>query len=385
MTKIFKGKRSFFGNQVTVTYNDQPLDLRLDLSMHSPLGFEWGYNGSGPRQLALAILAEAFNDDEALEYYEQFMYDVIMPLHDRKWEMTSSDINVWFEQATGRVRPTQMEITTHTAMAWDKLRSQGFIRQDHAEQLGSGDWDKDGEIMLSIFKNEFILLPEVQQLFRFLGRKIPYVLNNLESITSELKPEYFNTKNPKNKAQILFGDTAGDIIGNGIIRYYNEQLDEYSEDYFKDQIGILCDLLDAKRHYDFLKGNNEFEGIPIGERRQKIADYLGNINRRRYDDPLNIQAHEYFEARKIESEPESDAQVNIVKRACKELGITQKELAEKLGITPSAISQWGNDVPKTTQVAIELIIENNQLKKDIKAILEGQAVLNRLAVQILDT
>lgn len=78
-------------------------------------------------------------------------------------------------------------------------------------------------------------------------------------------------------------------------------------------------------------------------------------------------------------------QDNIVKRACKELGVTQKELAEKLGITPSAISQWGNDVPKTTQVAIELMIENNQLKKDIKVILEGHAVLNRLAVQNLDT
>lgn len=76
---------------------------------------------------------------------------------------------------------------------------------------------------------------------------------------------------------------------------------------------------------------------------------------------------------------------NIVKRACKELGITQKELADRLGITPSAISQWGNDVPKTAQVAIELMLENNQLKKDIKTILEGHAVLNRLAVQNLDT
>lgn len=76
--------------------------------------------------------------------------------------------------------------------------------------------------------------------------------------------------------------------------------------------------------------------------------------------------------------------LNIVKRACKELGITQKELADRLGITPSAISQWGNDVPKTAQVAIELMMENNQLKKDIKVILEGHAVLNRLAVKNLD-
>ena len=34
------------------------LRLRLDLSNHSPTGYEWGYDGSGPAQLALAILAD---------------------------------------------------------------------------------------------------------------------------------------------------------------------------------------------------------------------------------------------------------------------------------------------------------------------------------------
>lgn len=33
------------------------LDSRTDLFNHSPTGFEWGYGGSGPAQLALAILA----------------------------------------------------------------------------------------------------------------------------------------------------------------------------------------------------------------------------------------------------------------------------------------------------------------------------------------
>jgi hypothetical protein len=35
------------------------LPLRLDLFNHSPDGFNWGYGGSGPAQLALAILADA--------------------------------------------------------------------------------------------------------------------------------------------------------------------------------------------------------------------------------------------------------------------------------------------------------------------------------------
>lgn len=76
---------------------------------------------------------------------------------------------------------------------------------------------------------------------------------------------------------------------------------------------------------------------------------------------------------------------NIVKLTCKELGITQKELADKFGISTSAISQWGTDIPKTAQVALELMIENHQLKKDLKTLVEGHKTLSRLAVQNLDS
>lgn len=37
-----------------------PLDPKLKLVNHSPTGFSWGYGGSGPAQLALAILADHF-------------------------------------------------------------------------------------------------------------------------------------------------------------------------------------------------------------------------------------------------------------------------------------------------------------------------------------
>lgn len=39
---------------------NRDLDPRLDLRNHSPTGFAWGYGGSGPAQLALAILADFF-------------------------------------------------------------------------------------------------------------------------------------------------------------------------------------------------------------------------------------------------------------------------------------------------------------------------------------
>ena len=54
------------------------LRKRLDLMNHSPTGFEWGYHGSGPAQLALAILADALDDDErAVRLHQQFKFTMI--------------------------------------------------------------------------------------------------------------------------------------------------------------------------------------------------------------------------------------------------------------------------------------------------------------------
>ncbi len=45
----------------------------LKLQNHSPDGFNWGYRGSGPAQLALAILLDAtLNEEVALANYQDF-------------------------------------------------------------------------------------------------------------------------------------------------------------------------------------------------------------------------------------------------------------------------------------------------------------------------
>ncbi|HMF28341.1 MAG TPA: DUF6166 domain-containing protein, partial [Candidatus Cybelea sp.] len=60
--KSYCGDRRTDGTvRVMVTEPGKPdyeLPLRLDLYNHSPDGFEIGYGGSGPAQLALAILAD---------------------------------------------------------------------------------------------------------------------------------------------------------------------------------------------------------------------------------------------------------------------------------------------------------------------------------------
>lgn len=54
------------------------LNPRYDLRNHSPDGFEWGYGGSGPAQLALAILCDATGNDQlAQRLYQKFKFAVI--------------------------------------------------------------------------------------------------------------------------------------------------------------------------------------------------------------------------------------------------------------------------------------------------------------------
>ena len=74
---------------------EKDLPLRLDLANHSPDGFNWGYGGSGPSQLALAILAYHTTDSLALEYYQQFKWSFLFFLHEDSWCIIDRQISTW--------------------------------------------------------------------------------------------------------------------------------------------------------------------------------------------------------------------------------------------------------------------------------------------------
>ena len=95
--KRYEGQRTWRG--VDVTVNGNPLNPRLDLRNHSPNGFEWGYCGSGPAQLALAILADHLaNDEQALDFYQRFKWTVIAELPKRGWTLTSAQVEESLEK-----------------------------------------------------------------------------------------------------------------------------------------------------------------------------------------------------------------------------------------------------------------------------------------------
>lgn len=88
---IYEGGRGLDGAEVTV--DGAPLDPRFDLRAFSRAGFEWTYEGDGPRQLALALLADHLGDPaRALALTEPFMRAVVAEL-DNAWRLTGADID----------------------------------------------------------------------------------------------------------------------------------------------------------------------------------------------------------------------------------------------------------------------------------------------------
>ena len=115
---IYEGKRSaaVTGGAVVVTRRTHnvsgtatmarpvSLPVRLDLRSHSPTGFEWGYGGSGPAQLALALLADALGDEEqSLLLYQAFKWKVITNLPEAGWQMSAAQV----KQIAGELQAEQ--------------------------------------------------------------------------------------------------------------------------------------------------------------------------------------------------------------------------------------------------------------------------------------
>jgi hypothetical protein len=73
----------------------------LKVRNHSPTGFNYGYNGSGPAQLALAVCLEIYPEGIARRIYQIFKEEYIATLpcaqdFDRK-------ITVWNEEEAERI------------------------------------------------------------------------------------------------------------------------------------------------------------------------------------------------------------------------------------------------------------------------------------------
>ena len=75
--------------------------------------------------------------------------------------------------------------------------------------------------------------------------------------------------------------------------------------------------------------------------------------------------------------------MNLHDEVCKKLSITRQELADMLGISLTTVNNWVNNsrMSKTTQIALELMLENHRLKERLKKIKQGQEALQNIVLE----
>ena len=99
--RTYKAERdedSQYIGQVKVTVNGIALDPRPSQKIrnHSPDGFEFGYGGSGPAQLALAILFDVTKDRYvAMHHHQRFKWDFIRHAPQSGFVLTEYDVKEW--------------------------------------------------------------------------------------------------------------------------------------------------------------------------------------------------------------------------------------------------------------------------------------------------
>jgi len=96
--KTYVGRRLPTGCVVTV--DGLPLDPRFDVRMIAD-HFEWGYDGNGPRQLALALLVDHFGrGDKAMGAYRRLTSALVETLQTDEWSITGQQIDQALEAFT---------------------------------------------------------------------------------------------------------------------------------------------------------------------------------------------------------------------------------------------------------------------------------------------
>ena len=67
----------------------------LAVARHSPDGFSWGCGGSGPAQLALALLLRATDRKTAVAHYQAFKWQVIAEFPQADFFLRLAKVRRW--------------------------------------------------------------------------------------------------------------------------------------------------------------------------------------------------------------------------------------------------------------------------------------------------
>ncbi len=99
LPSILKLKGKIQTGEVWIDGKPLSPEKSLEVRRHSPTGFSWGYPGSGPAQLALAILLSYLPEQDALSLYQDFKFKFIATLPQEDFEK-DIDIRGWAENGS---------------------------------------------------------------------------------------------------------------------------------------------------------------------------------------------------------------------------------------------------------------------------------------------
>lgn len=88
----FRGSRRPEGCLVAVEWSDgRSSRLRHDVR-HSPTGFEWGYHGSGPADLARSLCAAVLGEVPDARIYQRVKRELVASLTGDTWTLTRGQV-----------------------------------------------------------------------------------------------------------------------------------------------------------------------------------------------------------------------------------------------------------------------------------------------------
>jgi hypothetical protein len=97
MDNLYAGYRDARGAHVTKNGRLLSPARSMKVRLHAD-AFEWGYGGSGPAQLALALLLEeGLAADEASKLHQSFKWYMLANLAKDEWSLTTAQIWAWVE------------------------------------------------------------------------------------------------------------------------------------------------------------------------------------------------------------------------------------------------------------------------------------------------
>lgn len=100
---LYQGRRHILGAGALLVLKDEDIlspEPSLKVWNHSPGGFNWGYQGSGPAQLALALLLDVTSDPDLSVHLHQYFKRDVVALWEDDWVITSEAILDWIHQRT---------------------------------------------------------------------------------------------------------------------------------------------------------------------------------------------------------------------------------------------------------------------------------------------